>query len=119
MSDQSLICRLLRRRLAATTPVATEAPATAEPFWHTVSDRKSTRLNSSHANISYAVFCLKKKRKRQNSRRVNSSAILVVVYGDYIRDAAGTGISSLLLYDCRGARQCKLSAVQVVGYEVQ
>src|SRR3712207_7251498 len=27
-------------------------------------DRKSTRLNSSHANISYAVFCLKKKNKR-------------------------------------------------------
>src|SRR3712207_8550261 len=27
-----------------------------------VADRKSTRLNSSHANISYAVFCLKKKR---------------------------------------------------------
>src|SRR3712207_7587399 len=30
-------------------------------------DRKSTRLNSSHANISYAVFCLKKKKKRQLS----------------------------------------------------
>src|SRR3712207_7866231 len=30
-------------------------------------DRKSTRLNSSHANISYAVFCLKKKKK--NERR--------------------------------------------------
>src|SRR3712207_8584044 len=28
---------------------------------HTAVDRKSTRLNSSHANISYAVFCLKKK----------------------------------------------------------
>src|SRR3712207_7768720 len=28
-----------------------------------VGDRKSTRLNSSHANISYAVFCLKKKKK--------------------------------------------------------
>src|SRR5258707_4294060 len=27
-------------------------------------DRKSTRLNSSHANISYAVFCLKKKRMK-------------------------------------------------------
>src|SRR5258707_9969183 len=27
------------------------------------SDRKSTRLNSSHANISYAVFCLKKKKR--------------------------------------------------------
>src|SRR3712207_4617768 len=30
-------------------------------------DRKSTRLNSSHANISYAVFCLKKKKKDTNS----------------------------------------------------
>src|SRR3712207_6900802 len=29
----------------------------------TQQDRKSTRLNSSHANISYAVFCLKKKKK--------------------------------------------------------
>src|SRR3712207_7141357 len=30
-----------------------------------VTDRKSTRLNSSHANISYAVFCLKKKKKQK------------------------------------------------------
>src|SRR3712207_8569674 len=30
-------------------------------MWACVLDRKSTRLNSSHANISYAVFCLKKK----------------------------------------------------------
>src|SRR3712207_8420248 len=30
-------------------------------------DRKSTRLNSSHANISYAVFCLKKKKTTDNS----------------------------------------------------
>src|SRR3712207_7275804 len=29
---------------------------------HPAQDRKSTRLNSSHANISYAVFCLKKKK---------------------------------------------------------
>src|SRR5690606_10726093 len=29
-------------------------------------DRKSTRLNSSHVKISYAVFCLKKKKKKQN-----------------------------------------------------
>src|SRR3712207_8585022 len=29
---------------------------------HVLGDRKSTRLNSSHANISYAVFCLKKKK---------------------------------------------------------
>src|SRR3712207_6964394 len=35
---------------------------------HTITapaDRKSTRLNSSHANISYAVFCLKKKKKKK------------------------------------------------------
>src|SRR3712207_8090888 len=31
----------------------------------TTPDRKSTRLNSSHANISYAVFCLKKKKNTQ------------------------------------------------------
>src|SRR3712207_8593465 len=31
-------------------------------------DRKSTRLNSSHANISYAVFCLKKKKKSNYKR---------------------------------------------------
>src|SRR5258707_10881216 len=33
-------------------------------------DRKSTRLNSSHANISYAVFCLKKKKRLKIRRRV-------------------------------------------------
>src|SRR5688572_32460417 len=31
-----------------------------------VQDRKSTRLNSSHSQISYAVFCLKKKKKKNN-----------------------------------------------------
>src|SRR5689334_24010672 len=31
-----------------------------------VTDRKSTRLNSSHSSISYAVFCLKKKKKHRN-----------------------------------------------------
>src|SRR3712207_7163113 len=34
-----------------------------------VKDRKSTRLNSSHANISYAVFCLKKRRRSSPSAR--------------------------------------------------
>src|SRR3712207_8803233 len=32
-----------------------------------IKDRKSTRLNSSHANISYAVFCLKKKNRSKSS----------------------------------------------------
>src|SRR3712207_5656939 len=43
-------------------------PAEFQVLGHTHSgDRKSTRLNSSHANISYAVFCLKKK----NTPRIN------------------------------------------------
>src|SRR3712207_7070531 len=35
-----------------------------------VADRKSTRLNSSHANISYAVFCLKKKKNKEQISEV-------------------------------------------------
>src|SRR5438270_10700213 len=35
----------------------------------TTSDRKSTRLNSSHSQISYAVFCLKKKKKNTYKRK--------------------------------------------------
>src|SRR5689334_24568578 len=34
-----------------------------------VSDRKSTRLNSSHSSISYAVFCLKKKKKKKKKHK--------------------------------------------------
>src|SRR2546427_6938617 len=34
-------------------------------------DRKSTRLNSSHSQISYAVFCLKKKKKKKNTKSSN------------------------------------------------
>src|SRR3712207_7010009 len=40
-----------------------------------VPDRKSTRLNSSHANISYAVFCLKKKTRATNGWRSWAPAI--------------------------------------------
>src|SRR3712207_8013041 len=44
--------------------------------WHAeLEDRKSTRLNSSHANISYAVFCLKKKNK---SSRLRHTSFLTV-----------------------------------------
>src|SRR5688572_33410022 len=34
------------------------------------SDRKSTRLNSSHSQISYAVFCLKKKKKKKQKNKI-------------------------------------------------
>src|SRR5438876_5616085 len=42
-------------------------------------DRKSTRLNSSHPSISYAVFCLKKKKKKRHERRGCLEAYVVHV----------------------------------------
>src|SRR5258707_9473768 len=51
--------RRLHREVARAN-VMVKVPATVE------GDRKSTRLNSSHANISYAVFCLKKKKKTED-----------------------------------------------------
>src|SRR2546429_4670017 len=71
--------RSLLRRRPAILPVAT-APAPTAPSERpqartprteseSSSDRKSTRLNSSHGYISYAVFCLKKKKK--NTSHIN------------------------------------------------
>src|SRR2546428_1507626 len=45
-----------------------EVPAAGAPFGDTAGDRKSTRLNSSHDQISYAVFCLKKKTKDKDGK---------------------------------------------------
>src|SRR3712207_6956367 len=53
--------RLRRQRRARQRPVGGGATRDERRPEH-VLDRKSTRLNSSHANISYAVFCLKKKK---------------------------------------------------------
>src|SRR5205814_5640784 len=50
-------------------PVATVAglePKIAAPKMFAARDRKSTRLNSSHLGISYAVFCLKKKKNKKD-----------------------------------------------------
>src|SRR2546427_5387984 len=86
--------RLIRARLASIrhvcqhgrlTPIPTYLQVTVQPstvestipdLWHSArrmreeshrtDDRKSTRLNSSHSQISYAVFCLKKKKKKKN-----------------------------------------------------
>src|SRR5690554_7782554 len=44
---------------------------------HQVADRKSTRLNSSHVRISYAVFCLKKKKKSSTQSRAQPPASLM------------------------------------------
>src|SRR5438445_4498983 len=51
------------RKIAEGDLVSLDLGLVLEGFWADVGvDRKSTRLNSSHANISYAVFCLKKKK---------------------------------------------------------
>src|SRR3712207_7148854 len=56
---RKLFVRLLERIFELDTAVLREINALTAPLI----DRKSTRLNSSHANISYAVFCLKKKKQ--------------------------------------------------------
>src|SRR3712207_7633520 len=58
------------RRCWTSAPSATGWPSSRPPRTPPPPDRKSTRLNSSHANISYAVFCLKKKK--------NATDILVI-----------------------------------------
>src|SRR4051794_41314916 len=54
-----------------------EMPMTQTDFHHATpvyeempGDRKSTRLNSSHPSISYAVFCLKKKKQNENNTTI-------------------------------------------------
>src|SRR5207244_3566396 len=57
--------------LGVTNPATCNATVTnldpTETFFNLGGDRKSTRLNSSHQIISYAVFCLKKKKKKQTN----------------------------------------------------
>src|SRR5206468_5227300 len=69
-------CETVDLEVPATAEIVIEGlihddPATWEiegPFGEFTGDRKSTRLNSSHDQISYAVFCLKKKTRRDNER---------------------------------------------------
>src|SRR2546427_1784486 len=53
----------LKDLMAPILEVATQATEFSERAPELTGDRKSTRLNSSHSQISYAVFCLKKKKK--------------------------------------------------------
>src|SRR5688572_32583071 len=64
------------------TSSGTRPPRGSAPFT-TPGDRKSTRLNSSHSQISYAVFCLKKKKKKKYNRHTTPtipSANLLYTY---------------------------------------
>src|SRR5690348_16211253 len=61
--------RLAAARAAGAVAVVPGVGIQVQPFdrvgHETFQDRKSTRLNSSHPSISYAVFCLKKKKKKK------------------------------------------------------
>src|SRR5688572_31914935 len=50
-------------------PPSTEHEVCAAALHARLEDRKSTRLNSSHSQISYAVFCLKKKKKKKKDKK--------------------------------------------------
>src|SRR5437879_9773926 len=56
---------------ATTDPTPSEVPTPAATQAPPETDRKSTRLNSSHRCISYAVFCLKKKKKAQKYNKTD------------------------------------------------
>src|SRR5258707_8466437 len=77
-AGQPLGRRLQPRGAGRPGPGAAPAPAGAGAAGravraHLVQDRKSTRLNSSHANISYAVFCLKKKKSPSDYSRTTET----------------------------------------------
>src|SRR3712207_6031714 len=70
------------------------------PVARSSSDRKSTRLNSSHANISYAVFCLKKHCR--NSAQIITPFVRVGTHpfcNFVFNDTATTEIYTLSLHD--------------------
>src|SRR3712207_8926563 len=62
----------MRRSFSGAMPQPVSRTTTSTVWLATswLTDRKSTRLNSSHANISYAVFCLKKKKNKLNSHEL-------------------------------------------------
>src|SRR2546422_7040553 len=69
------------RRRACSTSCAPSSCRTVTPrHCRKRRDRKSTRLNSSHGYISYAVFCLKKKKKKRDSKNVSTNNSAVSTY---------------------------------------
>src|SRR2546422_4141764 len=69
-ADQSLVCKECKHgpahRVRPRPGHRAQQPSRGSSLPHVERDRKSTRLNSSHGYISYAVFCLKKKKKHQH-----------------------------------------------------
>ena len=74
---------VLEKRLDSSSP-STASCSTGKTNCHFYSDRKSTRLNSSHQIISYAVFCLKKKNKTLKLRQLRPYLHIVQRHTDIL-----------------------------------
>src|SRR5438034_2592538 len=72
-------------RVAGTVLVVVGVPKCDGCFYRSGRDRKSTRLNSSHTVISYAVFCLKKKKKNNHIKKTQFQIILKRRYRSHDR----------------------------------
>src|SRR5437868_12251984 len=78
ISDRRVLAHQLGGELG---DVTRRARDTATSVGHDLSvDRKSTRLNSSHVSISYAVFCLKKKKNSINHTNYDTISCLTKIY---------------------------------------
>src|SRR5256886_11502977 len=81
-----------------------KSPGPATPARAPARDRKSTRLNSSHSQISYAVFCLKKKNET-NALRSNNASRVGLFGGD----------NTLAAHTARSRRSVVVQATASVG----
>src|SRR5258705_2137372 len=99
---------------ATSTTRSGSACASPRPAPTTRSDRKSTRLNSSHLGISYAVFCLKKKKKQTKGR--DARAVDVALIYDILRILLNDNLSDVLAYRHLGDRDTDVVCKQ--GYLV-
>src|SRR2546430_5713143 len=95
-SSASLRTKRSRSRTAPTASPRLWRPASTRSAWISTRragrDRKSTRLNSSHSQISYAVFCLKKKKKYQRERQDGASWLArqdVIIHTDPAEHVVG------------------------------
>src|SRR5206468_9158208 len=87
---------LFRSRNVAAGTSWSSGPSIGARFPESFTDRKSTRLNSSHDQISYAVFCLKKKILRRDQRLGLRAALLA---------AGGPGLGDPAVHRA-GGRHC-------------
>src|SRR5256885_10881336 len=78
-----------------------------------VGDRKSTRLNSSHLVISYAVFCLKKKKKKIACQNESGQTNRVCLDAQSEHAIAGSDSVADFLTDCQGPSLLYKSVVRL------